>query len=74
MFIKWLLCVCVLKMDISPTLDVVRALVMLPMLLRPVLNKNTATPDELAHVRKYKEFIEAVPSSALLQIVPVCCT
>lgn len=40
-------------------------------LLTVTLNKNSASPADLQHLKDFKPMIDSIPSSALLQIVPV---
>lgn len=53
------------------SLGPVSALVLLPKLLNFVMNKNTVSQAHADHIKNYKSTLDGVPSSALVQIVPV---
>ncbi|KAK3924514.1 putative M18 family aminopeptidase 2 [Frankliniella fusca] len=46
------------------------ALLVLPKLLPTSLNAKTASDKELAHLKKYKQMSEQIPSSSFLQVAP----
>ncbi|XP_034238514.1 uncharacterized protein LOC117643632 [Thrips palmi] len=50
--------------------DCLVALMMLPKILVPTSNSKTTTASLLQHIKKYKKHIDAIPSSALLQVTP----